>query len=204
MSQPIFPTLIGEEWGITRKQIWSTIVQEAASGYTVRIGVYPFPRYCWTLSFSILDATSTDQPGLAADFQTLFGFLNSLFGRTLPFLYTDEYDHTVTNQSIAVGDGTTVAFQLQRSLGGSVDPVFAPIAAGMVVTLNGTPTSSYTLDITQGIITFATAPGGAVAIAASFSYYWRCYLDDDEGQEFGYFDRNGVEMKKLSFTSCRA
>jgi hypothetical protein len=43
-----------------------------------------------------------------------------------------------------------------------------------------------------------------VAIAASFSYYWRCYLDDDEGQEFGYFDRNGVEMKKLTFTGCRA
>lgn len=45
MSQPIFPVLIGEEWGIVRKQLWSTIVQEAASGFTVRIGVYPFPRY---------------------------------------------------------------------------------------------------------------------------------------------------------------
>lgn len=204
MSQPIFPVLKGEEWGMTRKQIWSTDVQEAVSGYTVRVGLYPFPRYQWTLSFSILDTTTTDETGLAADFQTLFGFLDSLFGRTLPFLYQDEYDHSVTNQSIAVGDGTTTAFQLQRSFGGSVCPVFAPIVSGMTVTLNGTPTSAYTLDINTGIITFTTAPGAAVAIAASFSYYWRCFLDDDEGQEFGYFDQNGVEMKKLTFTSCRA
>jgi len=204
LSQPIFPTFIGEEWGITRKQLWSTIVQEAASGYTVRIGVYPFARYQWTLSFSILDASSTDETGLAADFQNLFGFLNDLYGRTLAFLYTDEYDNTVTNQPIATGDGTTTVFQLQRSLGGSIDPVFAPIASGMVVTLAGTPTSAYTLDITSGLITFSSAPGASVAIAASFSYYWRCFLDDDEGQEFGYFDKNGVEMKKLSFTSCRA
>jgi hypothetical protein len=204
MSQPIFPVLIGEEWGITRKQLWSTIVQEAASGYTVRIGVYPFPRYQFTLSFSILDATSTDEPGLAADFETLFGFLNSLYGRTLPFLYKDEYDNAVTAQSIATGDGATVAFQLYRSFGGSLDPVFAPIAAGMIVTLAGTPTVAYTLDITQGVITFSAAPGLGVAIAASFSYYWRCFLDEDDGQEFGYFDKNGVEMKKLTFTSCRA
>ena len=202
MSQPIFPTLIGEEWGITRKPIWSTSVQEAASGYTVRIGLYPFPRYQWTLSFSILDTTSTDEPGLAADFQNLFGFLNSLFGRTLAFLYRDEYDNAVTNQAIGVGDGTTTTFQLQRTFGGFTEPVFAPNAI-TTVTLNGTPTTAYTLDATSGIVTFTSAPGAGVAIAASFSYYWRCFLDDDEGQEFGYFDLNGVEMKKLTFTSCR-
>jgi uncharacterized protein (TIGR02217 family) len=204
VANPIFPSLIGLEWGMTRKQLWSTIVQEAASGYPVRIGVYPFARYQWTLSFSMLDATSTDETGLAADFVTLFGFLNSLYGRTLAFLYKDEYDNAVTNQPIATGDGTTTIFQLQRSLGGSIDPVFAPIASGMIVTLGGTPTVAYTVDITSGLITFASAPGGGVAIAASFSYYWRCFLDDDEGQEFGYFDKNGVEMKKLSFTSSRA
>jgi len=203
MSQPIFPVLIGEEWGIVRKQLWSTIVQEAASGYTVRIGVYPFPRYQWTLSFSMLDASATDEPGLAADFQTLFGFLNSLFGRTLPFLYKDEYDSHVSAQPIATGDGATVAFQLQRTFGGSTDPVFAPIAAGLVVTVAGTPTS-VTVDVTSGVITFGSAPASGAAIAATFSYYWRCFLDDDEGQEFGYFDFNGVEMKKLTFTSCRA
>lgn len=142
-------------------------------------------------------------PGLAADFQTLFGFLNSLFGRTLPFLYKDEYDNYVANQAIATGDGVTTTFQLQRTLGGSTDPVFAPIAAGLVVTVAGTPTS-VTVTILSGIITFASAPASGAAIAATFSYYWRCFLDDDEGQEFGYFDQNGVEMKKLMFTSCRA
>ena len=106
-------------------------------------------------------------------------------------------------QAIGTGDGTTTTFQLQRTFGGSTDPVFAPIAASVTVTVAGTPVS-VTTNAGSGVITFAGAPAASAAIAASFSYYWRCFLDEDDGQAFGYFDKNGVEMKKLTFSSCRA
>lgn len=198
MSTPIFPTTLpGIEWGLKRTPLWSTLVQTASSGYTVRIGEYPFPYYRWETSISILDASSA-----VHSFQDFFGFINSLMGRTLPFLYLDDYDYTVTGQAIATGDGATTAFQLQRTFGGSTEPVFAPKGT-VTMKVNGSTTAA-TVDANTGIVTFGSAPAAASLITADFQYYWRCFLDKDDGIEYNSFDFQGLEVKDIAFTSCRA
>lgn len=198
MSTAIFPvTLPGIEWDIKRAPLWSTLVQQAASGYTVRIGEYPFPQYRWTLSIAILDASAAIH-----SFQDFFGFLNGLLGRTLPFLFKDDYDYTVTGQAIGTGDGVTTVFQMSRTLGGFNEPVFAPKSGTVTVKVAGVTTAA-TINYDTGQITFGSAPAGSAAITADFEYYWRCYLDKDDN-EFNSFDYQGLEMRELSFTSCRA
>lgn len=54
------------------------------------------------------------------DYQALVGFFSRHFGQFDPFLIRDEEDCTVTAHGFGLGDGSTVAFQLQRSLCGKV------------------------------------------------------------------------------------
>lgn len=196
MSTPIFPTLVGLTYPITRRSVSSTIVLTSANGLETRIANFAYPRYEWDLIITFLDASD----GI---FQNFFGFCDALAGMFEPFLFRDDWDNTVTGQPISTGDGTTTVFQLVRTFGNSFGAVYAPIAAGMVINLAGTPTSAYTLDISTGLITFTSAPGAGVAITGSYSYYWRCRMLQDN-PEFSEFDSGGWEVKKLSWTSCRA
>jgi len=67
-------------------------------------------------------------------------------------------------ETVGTGDGSTVLFTLGNA------PVETPAVGdpARVVYLDGTPTTTYTINTTTGEITFTTAPGTGVAITADY------------------------------------
>jgi hypothetical protein len=120
MSDAIFPSLPGLKWGTVKKPIWSTKIQKSASGREARASFYSYPIYQFTLSYEVLRG----QSGMP-ELQTLLGFFNARQGSFDSFLYEDIDDNTATDQQFGTGNGSTTVFQLIRSLGGNVEPVFA-------------------------------------------------------------------------------
>jgi uncharacterized protein (TIGR02217 family) len=191
MSNAVFPGLIGEAYPVTRRAIFSTRVQRSVSGREVRIADYPYPIWEWTLAFDYL---------ALADRATLVGFVAARQGSYDSFLFSDASDNTVTGQAIATGDGTTTAFQLVRTLGVLVEPILAPNVVS-AVTLNGVnQPSGWSVDSATGILTFTSAPASGTAIAADFTYRFRCRFVDD-GIETEQFMNNFWRAKQIRFRS---
>jgi hypothetical protein len=125
VSNAVFPTLPGLAFNIARSPVWSTQVADSASGRQYTLSKRLYPLWHFKLPFEVLRAA-----GGWAEWQTLVGFINARRGRFDDFLYRDPRDYQVTAQQFGTGDGTTKDFQLTRSLGGFVEPVYD---------LNGTP-----------------------------------------------------------------
>lgn len=203
MSTQVFPTLTGEEWDIKRSQIQGGVtVQESISGKRTSIQNWSSPRWAWEVSFSYLDATPT-----VADLQTLMGFFNSRGGRYDTFLYTDKDDYTVTTQALGTGDGTTAAFQLVRTWGGFVEPIFAPNTVSKVY-VNGVDAGGANWSVTSwgatspGVVTFngGHIPTAGQAVTADFTFYWPCRFDDDSLM-YNNFMKYLYENKTVKFSS---
>ena len=80
---------------------------------------------------------------------------------------------TMLDQLIGVGDGLTASFRLVKSYGDPSDPQVRPISrpreGTVLVSLDGTATSAFTLE-TGGVIVFDDAPAEGVAIRAGFLF----------------------------------
>lgn len=119
MSNAVFPTFAGLKWGSTRTPIHKTAVKETPSGREYRFSFMSSPRYLYKLSYEVLRETTG-----YSELQQLLGFFNARKGSFDSFLFTDPDDNAVTAQVFGVGDGATTAFQLVRTLGGAVEPVY--------------------------------------------------------------------------------
>lgn len=195
MSNAIFPTLPGLKWDVVKQPQFSTIVHRSISGKEIRGSFWSYPLWTFKVSFEVLRNDATNE------LKTLMGFFLQRQGSYDTFLFEDPDDKTVTGQTIGTGDGTTTLFQLIRTFGGFVEPVF---------NLNGTPsiylngvlqTSGYSVGST-GIVTFTAAPGNGVAITADFSYYFRVRFTQDQA-EFSKFMKDLWELKKCEFVSVK-
>lgn len=172
MTISTFPVLIGLTAPLDREAIWSTASEESVSGQTEAYGFWSYPRYQYSLSFSVLRTAV----GLV-ELQTLMAFRNQLSGPADVFQFKDDEDYVATTQNLAIGDGTNHDFQLQRSFGGYYEPVYAPVTVTQV-RLNGTPTAAYTL-LDGGIIHFTSAPGAGVQPDWTGTFNWLCRFDED-------------------------
>ncbi len=120
-----------------------------------------------------------------ADMQAVLAFFEERRGRFHSFLWRDGLDFSSsapevsvspTDQSVGTGDGTITQFQLTKRYGSSFDPydraITKPVAASLRVALDGVEISSslYSLNDLTGVVTFDTAPGPGVAIAAGFEF----------------------------------
>lgn len=133
MSEAIYPdNLPGRAWPRKRAPVWKTTIKGSTSGREWRSASMLTPRYRYTLQYNFLRSNSTQQ------FQSLFGFFNARGGSFDDFLFLDPDDHTVTAQPFGVGDGTTTAWQLTRTLGGFAEPVF-DVKGAPVVSVAGVP-----------------------------------------------------------------
>ena len=118
MSQAVFPTFPGLKWGSKKTPYWKNRVQEAVSGKEKRAAYWTYPRYKLDLSYEVLRA------GAEAELQQLLGFFNARKGNFDSFLVSDPDDNAVTAQAFGTGDGARTEFQLLRSYGGFIEPVF--------------------------------------------------------------------------------
>jgi len=202
MSTAAFPTLMGLGWNVKRSPEWSSRVQTAVSGKETRIALWSYPRWHWDLTFDFLRSDAVN-----AEFQALAGFFNARQGQFDSFLYTDADDNSVMGQAIGTGDGATLAFPMARSFGGFTEPMLAP-ATVWAVYLGGVAQSVGSWSVstwgstTPGILTFVTAPGAGVAIAADFSFAFPCRFEADT-LDFEKFMNQIWSGKSVKFISVK-
>lgn len=127
MSQAVYPTLPGLEFNCTRTPKWSTTRKTAVSLREYRSANASYPVYHYKLSYEFLRNTASF-PELA----TLAGFFNARNGSFDSFLFTDPDDNTANLQLIGTGDGANKLFQLVRTFGAYVEPVFDPNSAPLI------------------------------------------------------------------------
>ena len=120
MSNAIFPTLPGLQWDVKKTPQWSTKVQQSAGGKELRASYFSYPIYKYTLAYDVLRQVSAFQ-----ELQTLAGFFSARQGKYDSFLFQDPNDNAVPFASdtfpthgFGAGDGSTTAFQLQRTAAG--------------------------------------------------------------------------------------
>ena len=135
------------------------------------------------------------------EIQSLIAFFNSRQGSFDNFLYSDPSDNTVTAQGFGTGDGVTTAFQLCRSFGGNVEPVMSLNGAPSIYIGGVLKTAGTGYTVSNGMVTFTSAPAAAATLTWTGAYYYRCRFLADE-QEFENFMYQLWAVKKLEFLGC--
>lgn len=113
MSGQIFPADALGLHLISREPFTNVLVDEAVSGKEARSSWQSTPRYRYQFGVSVTRADTR------LDFQRFLSHFARHFGKLDSFLLRDEEDYAVTDHGFGVGDGATVAFQLQRSMLGT-------------------------------------------------------------------------------------
>lgn len=189
-----FPPLFG--YGAEGSTEYATDLFLSPGGWEARQGHWPTRRGRWTVSF-----TNRTRP----EIDSLLHFFRAVaVGRGYSFRFRDFTDYQFNN-TIATGDGTTTTFPLQKryEAGGLVlyVPVTKPVAATLIVALNGVQTVAYTLDAQTGMVTFPTAPVSGAVIAAAGEFDRLVRWGEDTLQVTcvapGVFSSSGIELVEV-------
>ena len=176
MSLNQFPTLPGQQFLSLKTPLWSTQIAEATSGRERRRQVWSYPRWSFEVSFEFLRDNVTQD-----ELNKIRVFFNNTAGRYSEFGYLDPYDNAVTTMPFGTGDGTTKSFQITRTTtaGGIsfTEPLFAFVGTPTIYK-NGVSTTAFT--ISNGMVTFTTAPAAGVALTWTGQFMFLCRFDSDE------------------------
>lgn len=166
----------GFQYGSVFGSGFATVVQSTATGHEYRIARQSQARHKYRLLKQLQSQTEA---------MALKTFALSRRGALHSFRLKDWSDYNsseigisaVTNldQLIGIGDGTTTQFQLYKTYDSfGVAPyqriVELPVAGTVVVAVNGSGTSSFTVSNPGGVITFSSAPTAGYIITAGFEF----------------------------------
>lgn len=197
MSQLIFPKLPGQSWPVGRTVLAPPVkIKVTPSRREFRARDSTLPLYRYSLPFEFLRKTAAAQ-----DWQTLMGFFNRVGGTFDDWLFDDEDDNTCVDQLIGVGDGVTTQFQIGRTLGGFIEPLYGGVNGAAVIKVSGsvwTPTSISS----NGVVTLAFAPSAGSQIRWSGKFFWRCRFSSES---LDFTKSTGVfyEAKKVEFITVK-
>lgn len=104
-----------------------------------------------------------------ADAQVLSAFFEARSGPLHSFRFRDPIDHAADGENIGIGNGSQRIFQLVKFYGDVERLITKPVAASLIVSVNGVPISASVDDLT-GEVTLDTAPPSGALITASFEY----------------------------------
>jgi uncharacterized protein (TIGR02217 family) len=155
---------------------FNTTVHELASGYEKRNINWSKARCRYNVAF---------QNRNPAAMSAILDFFYARFGRAHSFPFLDHKDHKILNQQIGLGDGATTAFQIMKTYtsgGASYNRKITKIIPASIttVTVGGTPTTAYTLDVLTGLITFTSAPAASAPIVINeVQFYVHCRFETD-------------------------
>jgi uncharacterized protein (TIGR02217 family) len=116
-----------------------------------------------------------------AQLEYVNGFFQKHRGRSRPFLWKNWQDWKAKDQAIASGDGVKTVFQLVKTYGGSnplIVPITRPKLSTLTLTVAGTVSTAWTIDLNTGKITFTSAPTGAI-VATYFEFYFPVHSNVD-------------------------
>ena len=167
----LYPFALGRNTSVAPE--FSTTVAVSTSGHERRNSLWSDAR----VSFDV-------GPGIRseAELSELIAFFRARRGPARGFRISDPFDFstnqmtgtpTMTDQLIGKGDGARADFQLIKSYGSGEDPQIRPItrprAGTILISVDGAPTSNWTLG-DQGIVTFSQAPAAGAEVRAGFLF----------------------------------
>lgn len=197
MGNSVFPTLAGLMWDYTRTPVWSTMEKKAVSGRAYRSANYSYPLYRVKLAFEVLR-----QYGSYTELANLAGFYNARSGGFDSFLWTDPDDNVVTAQSFGTGTGAATKFQLVRTFGGFVEPVFDPVGSPSIYVSGVLKTLTTDYTISNGLVTFVSAPANGAPLTWTGAYYRRMRFVPDSA-EFVKFMNGLWALKSIEMESVK-
>ena len=198
MSNAVFPTFPGLNWGRKRTAVWSTNIQKSASGREIRSAYYTYPQWKFSLSFEVLRTKASIN-----ELEKLAGFFNERRGSFDSFLYEDPTDNKVTDQLIGnVVQGVT-RYQLVRNYGGFTEPVLAvkgtpTVKVGGVALTHG---RDFSID-NNGVLVLNTPQTPDSPITWTGGFYFRVRFTSDT-VDFENFIGHLWNAKKIEFTSLK-
>lgn len=122
-------------------------------------------------------------------------FFEARRGRLHAFRFRDPADHkscapsaaiSPFDQLLGIGDGTTKAYQLVKAYGDAaatyVRPISKPVVGSVRVGRGGSevPASEYSLDASNGLITFVLPPAQGMQVRAGFAFDTPARFDADK------------------------
>jgi uncharacterized protein (TIGR02217 family) len=219
MSEPpVFPSLPGWGWSVTKSPRFQTRTQKAVSGRQLRIVDQQYPIWSFTLSFPLLRDAHDTRAGAGVglgigydELRTLAGFFLAAQGAYGNFLFWDPTDNQVTGGFVGLGNGAITSWPLERLFGPTFyDLVVAAIADGsrpFNVYLNGVKQASgWTVGSSLGYsgvgdtLAFTTPPANGVTVTCDFSFYFLCHFSDD-AMDFENFMYQVWQARSVKFES---
>ena len=178
MSKYVFPSFQGWSWEKTITPVWNTQTYESESGRETRIQKWKYPRYKISLTYNFLTDNTSKWHLEKGDIERLQGFFNAVGGSFDDFLYFDDTENYVENQTFGVGNGQETVFQLVRN-----HPYWAEPVNGIVeipqIFIDGVLTTEVSVD-PYGVVTFNSPPPADSVLTWTGNYYFRVRFDNDE------------------------
>jgi len=196
MSEVVFPSLIGQEWPVNKKPAFNNIIQKSPTNKRKALALTSYPLWTFKVSYAFLSDNGTQHD----DIHTLMGFFLQRQGNFDDFLFNDQTDNFAQSQLIGVGDGAATHYQLARSYGGFIEPVFA-VKGTPIITIEGVATTAFTVT-SKGMVVFTTPPPLYSKIRATFGFYFRVAFTQPES-EFNNFMQGLWENKSLEFETVK-
>mgnify|MGYP005829618015 FL=1 len=123
------------------------------------------------------------------DMAALTAFFEARQGRLYGFRFRDFADFKScapgsepgpTDQAIGTGDGVTTQFLLMKAYGGAPRRIAKPVEGAVRVAVEGTEASEgWNVDVTTGVVTFASPPDEGAEITAGFRFDTPVRFDAD-------------------------
>ncbi len=177
MSQFVYPATPKYVYPVKRSAEMKTLRQEASSGLEAVASLWLLPIWHWELTYDLMDAAVA-----GGEFQTLVDFFLARRGAFDTFLFVDLDDQSVTDQTFGIGNGSTVAFQLNRALiaSGFAEPIYNLNGTPVIKDAGVTKTAGVDYNINAtGLVTFTYTPVAGHALTWTGSYYFRCRFEED-------------------------
>jgi uncharacterized protein (TIGR02217 family) len=118
------------------------------------------------------------------DIAELIAFFRIVRGKLRGFRFKDWADFEATEATLGVGNGARRQWQLAKvySYGGETSTRYLtrPVSGTVRVFLDGAEQASgWSVDLSTGVVTFASPPGNGVVVAASCEFDVPCRFDVD-------------------------
>lgn len=208
----LFPKLKTLGYSSFRRPHFNTIVQQAASGRTVRAALQVLPLTEFETTFELLrDMTQNFAPDWQrnpyVELQEITQLFMSCYGQYGSFLWDCEHDNSRAQGFIGNGDGSTSTFVVQRAWGFGDSAFFEPV--GAITRIDALYYNGALLDegavsatLSGNQVTFSPAPPGNTRITADFYFSYLCRWLDDM-QEYEQWSHNLWTYKKCKFISIK-
>lgn len=174
----------GISYGSSGGPVYNTTVNITKSGMETRQVNWPSSRHKYNATYGIRNQ---------ADFDAILKLFHAVQGRAVGFRYKDWSDYkscditgtpSATDQAVGTGNGSSTIFQLVKkyTVGGVTLARYIkkPVAGTVLVALNGSATSAFTVDTTTGLVTMTSAPGVGVVVTCGFEFDVPVRFDVDE------------------------